>query len=199
MPIEVDEARRLDEIAAATIQVARERGVRSVTIRAVAEQLGGSTAMVTNYVPNRAALMVNALRRSEEDWGQQMDAELDGLSGQDKLRAAARWMCTTEGDDHVQRRLRMEIAGAGPGAGPEVEEAKREAARRGHEELNELVSEAGLPAGELGADILHLLFRGYWLATLEDPEGWPAERGARAALAAIDLLQNGSPQKRTKG
>ncbi|MGW7051643.1 TetR/AcrR family transcriptional regulator [Streptomyces sp. NPDC054887] len=188
MPIEVDEERRLDEIADATIQVARERGVRSVTIRAVAAQLGGSTAMVTNYVSSRSALMINALRRAEEGWTREMEQVLEGVAGPDRLRAAARWMCTTERDDEVQRRLLMEIASAGPGAGAEVEELRRATSRRSRAEFGALAAEAGLPDPALGADILHLLFRGYWLSTLEDPESWSTERGTRTALALLDLL-----------
>ncbi|MEU7278439.1 TetR/AcrR family transcriptional regulator [Streptomyces sp. NPDC045431] len=193
MPIEVDEARRLDEIADATIQVARERGVRSVTIRAVAAQLGGSTAMVTNYVSSRSALMINALRRAERDWAGEMEEVLEGLTGPERLQAVARWMCTTERDDEVLRRLLMEIASAGPGAGADVEELRRATARRGRDEMGALVAEAGLPDAALSADILHLLFRGYWLSTLEDPDTWTRERGTRVALALIDLLSRERP------
>ncbi|MEV3861562.1 TetR/AcrR family transcriptional regulator [Streptomyces sp. NPDC050095] len=189
MPIEVDEARRLDEIADATIQVARERGVRSVTIRAVAQRLGGSTAMVTNYVPSRAALMINAMRRAEAGWDREMAEELAGVEGEERLRGAVRWMCTTQQNDEVLRRLMMEIASAGPGAGAEVEALLRETSRRSHEELGALAAEGGLSGGELVGDMLHLLMRGYWLATLEDPERWTAERGERAILAVVDLLK----------
>ncbi|MCX4829964.1 TetR/AcrR family transcriptional regulator [Streptomyces sp. NBC_00006] len=187
MPIEVDEAKRLDEIATATIQVARDRGVRSVTIRAVAEQLGGSTAMVTNYVANRAALMINALRRAEADWSRELERAIEGVEGEERLRAAVRWMCTTEQDDEVLRRLMMEIASAGPGA--EVGDARRSAARSDYQGLTEMVAEAGLPDAELSGDVLHLVLRGYWLATLEDPESWSAERGERAILAVVDKLR----------
>ena len=189
MPIEVDEARRLDEIAAATIEVARERGVRSVTIRAVAERLGGSTAMITNYLSNRSDLMLNALRRAEEDWTKDLEGELDGVPERDRLSVAARWMCTTERDDEVLRRLRMEIASAGSSAGSAIEEDRRTTSRRSHEELAALAEEAGVGDPELSADVLHLLFRGYWLSTLEDPEVWSTERGTEAALAVIDLLR----------
>ncbi|WP_329331249.1 TetR/AcrR family transcriptional regulator [Streptomyces sp. NBC_00663] len=192
MPIEVDEARRLDEIAAATIQVARDKGVRSVTIRAVAARLGGSTAMVTNYVSSRSALMVNALRRTEEEWGQEMDNALEGLVGEARLEAAITWMCTTQDDDEVMRRLLMEIASEGPEAGAAIEEIRTATSRRYREELRTLAAEAGLPDPALSADILHLVMRGYWLTTLEDPESWPDERGAHAALAVVGLLR-GSP------
>ncbi len=199
MPIEVDEARRLDEIADATIQVARERGVRSVTIRAVAAQLGGSTAMVTNYVSSRSALMINALRRAEEDWAHDLEEVLEGVAGPDRLWAAARWMCTTERDDEVLRRLLMEIASAGPAAGSEVEEVRRATSRRNRDELGALAAEAGLPDPALSADVLHLLFRGYWLSTLEDPESWSADRGAQVVLAMVDLLRGASGEGAASG
>ncbi|NRQ37379.1 TetR/AcrR family transcriptional regulator [Nonomuraea sp. NN258] len=186
MPIEVDEVQRLNEIAAATIEVARQRGVRAVTIRAVAQQLGGSTAMVTNYVSSRAALMYNALRRAEEEWEHDKRDFLDGAEGEERLRSLVRWMCTTDDDDDILRRLLIEIASSEKGAAAEGIQR----ASRGHrEEIAAAVAEAGTPAPALTADILYLLLRGYWLATLEDAEGWPSERGAAAALAVLDLLE----------
>ncbi|MWA08414.1 TetR/AcrR family transcriptional regulator [Streptomyces sp. BA2] len=198
MPIEVDAAHRLDEIAAATIEVARERGVRAVTIRAVAERLGGSTAVVTNYVPSRADLMVNALRHAEREWAREADGLLSGVQGIERLSALARWMCSTVDDDEVMRRLLMEIIAAGPAAGREAEQV-RELARDQREELQGVVTEADVPGPDLAADVLHLLFRGYWLSALEDPEGWPAERGERAAQAVVEMLRDGASAKDTSG
>lgn len=195
MPIEVNEARRLDEIATATIQTAREKGVRSVTIRAVAARLGGSTAMITNYLPSRSALMLNALRKAEEDWARDMAAALDGLTGMERLRAAARWMCSTEKDDEVLRRLFLEIAGSSTGDDPALDEARSTASRRTREELTALAAEAGLPDPDTAAELLHLAFRGYWLATLEEPDHWSADQGTRTALALIDLLGRARPAK----
>lgn len=166
--------------------------MRSVTIRAVAAQLGGSTAMVTNYVSSRSALMLNALRRAEEEWGGELDGVLEGLVGEERLDAAIRWMCTTQHDDEVLRRLLMEIASEGPGAAPAVEEVRRDASRRNRDELRALAAEAGLPDPDLAADVLHLFMRGYWLTTLEDPDSWPDERGVRSARAVVELLRGGA-------
>jgi AcrR family transcriptional regulator len=191
MPIEVDEKRRLDEIAAATVEVARERGLRSVTIRAVAERLGGSTAMITNYVPSRAGLMVNALRHAEGEWRREAEELLEGVPDAERLPALVRRMCAGTSEDVVMRRLLMEIVSAGPAAdGREVEEVAA-MARAHRESLGGSVAAAGLPGREIAADVLHLVLRGYWLSTLEDPQGWPAERGTRAALAAVELLGGG--------
>ncbi|MEU6844665.1 TetR/AcrR family transcriptional regulator [Streptomyces sp. NPDC046716] len=193
MPIEVDEAQRLDEIAAATIEVARERGVRAVTIRAVAGRLGGSTAMVTNYIPSRSALMANALRRADKEWGRQEEAALEGADGDERLPALLRWMCTTTPDDEVMRRLLFEIISEGPTAGQEVEHVRNSTARAHRESLQELAAEAGIPSAADAGDILHLLLRGYWLSTLEDPESWSAERGTQVTLAVLEMLRRGLP------
>ncbi|MFI0237599.1 TetR/AcrR family transcriptional regulator [Streptomyces sp. NPDC016845] len=193
MPIEVDEVQRLDEIAAATIEVARERGVRAVTIRAVAQRLGGSTAMVTNYIPSRSALMANALRRADKEWGHQEEEALKGTADDDRLPALLRWMCTTTADDEVMRRLLFEIISEGPAAGKEVEQVRDSTARAHREGFRELATEAGLPSAAEAGDILHLLLRGYWLSTLEDPQSWPAERGTHIALTVLEMLRRGLP------
>ncbi|SEK48805.1 TetR/AcrR family transcriptional regulator [Streptacidiphilus jiangxiensis] len=186
MPIEVDQEQRLAQIAEATSQVARERGVRAVTIRAVAQQLGGSTAMITNYLPSRAALMANALRHAEREWSVETEELLSGLTGLDRLLALSQWMCTTERDDDVMRRLVTEIVSESEASDAGV--LVRKLAREHRDTLGELTAQAGMADPEAAADVLHLIFRGYWLSTLEDPESWPAERGAAAARIAAALF-----------
>ncbi|MFK0191509.1 TetR/AcrR family transcriptional regulator [Kitasatospora sp. NPDC090308] len=185
MPIEVDQEDRLARIADATIEVARTRGVRAVTIRAVAQELGGSTAMITNYLPTRSALIANALRHAERHWAGETEALLAGHSGPDRLLTLAEWMCTTERDDEVMRRLLAEIVSEGDGSDAAVLVA--ELARDHRAALDPLLAEAGI-TDPGAADLLHLLFRGYWLSTLEDPAHWPAPRGANAARTAVRLL-----------
>ncbi|MFJ5231334.1 TetR/AcrR family transcriptional regulator [Kitasatospora sp. NPDC088391] len=190
MPIEVDQEDRLARIADATIQVARERGVRAVTIRAVAQQLGGSTAMITNYLPSRSTLIANALRHAERDWSKETEALLADRTGLDRVLVLAEWMCTTERDDAVMRRLLAEIVSEGDGS--DAAALAAELARDHRAALGALLADAGL-ADPAAADLLHLVFRGYWLSTLEDPAHWPAARGAAAARAAVRLLAGGAP------
>lgn len=68
MPAEIDRAERLDDIARAVLEIAREHGGQAVTVRAVAARLGGSTTLVTKYLPSRPALLANALRYVRENW-----------------------------------------------------------------------------------------------------------------------------------
>lgn len=188
MPIEVDEAERLDEIAAATIRLAKERDVRAVTIRAVAEQLGRSTTVITNYIPSRIDLMINALRHADKELAREAEEVMRGTEGAESLRALSRWMCSTTPEDVVIRRLLQEVLIAGASIGPANQEVLRAISRGHHDHLADVVVEAGLRHAELVTDILHLLFRGYWMAAMEDPERWPAEAGVAAVLAVIDLL-----------
>lgn len=137
--------------------------------------------------------MVNALRHAEGEWGREVEELLDGVEGPERLPALAWWMCTTTSEDLVMRRLLAEIVSAGPGPGREADQV-RSTARAHRESLEEFVVGAGIAEPGIAADMLHLLFRGYWLAMLEDPEGWPTERGAQAALALIGLLGGDAPQ-----
>ncbi|MEV6001459.1 TetR/AcrR family transcriptional regulator [Streptomyces griseomycini] len=186
MPIEVDQEQRLAQIAEATSQVARERGVRAVTIRAVAQQLGSSTTVITNYLPSRASLMANALRHAERRWSAESEELLEGRTGLDRLLTLAAWMCTTERDDDVMRRLLTEIVSESDASDAGI--LVRRLAREHRDALGELTAQAGMARPEAAADVLHLIFRGYWLSTLEDPDSWPAERGAAAAQAAAALF-----------
>ncbi|MFD7729135.1 TetR/AcrR family transcriptional regulator [Kitasatospora phosalacinea] len=185
MPIEVDQEDRLARIADATIQVARERGVRAVTIRAVAQELGGSTAMITNYLPTRSALIANALRHAEHHWARETETLLAELAAPERLLALAEWMCTTERDDEVMRRLLAEIVSEGDSS--DATALVAELARDHRAALDPLLAAAGI-TDPAAADLLHLLFRGYWLSTLEDPANWPPARGANAARTAVHLL-----------
>ncbi|PZT71290.1 hypothetical protein DN402_04540 [Streptomyces sp. SW4] len=96
MPIDVDEVQRRKEIAEATLAVAARDGARAVTIRAVAKELGGSTAMVTNYVPTRMALITNAVRAAESRWRADLDAHVGELRGKERLRATVEWHLSTD-------------------------------------------------------------------------------------------------------
>jgi AcrR family transcriptional regulator len=191
MPIEVDEARRLDEIVEAAMNVAREQGAGAVTVRAVAKQLGRSTSVVTNYVPNRSALLLAIIRRAQQVWTVEADQVVEGLTGLERLRAYCAWMTTTSADDTVIRKLLMEVLSDAGDTPPDVEREIHLMAAEQRRELADLAAEAGLPSPALAADTLHLLLRGFWLASLEEPAVWSAAVGARLTRAAIDSLMAG--------
>ncbi|MER7111668.1 TetR/AcrR family transcriptional regulator [Streptomyces sp. NPDC000229] len=185
MPIDVDEVQRRKEIARATLAVAARDGARAVTIRAVAKELGGSTAMVTNYVPTRIALITNAVRAAESRWRADLEARVGELEGKDRLRAIVEWNLSTEPDDLLLRTLWVEMLSSVHTDPNGLDQREPHESRQ---EFVEAALAAGVPDAELAADVLFLLTRGYFISTVEDPAFWSAERVGRVARAVVDAL-----------
>ncbi|WP_353826583.1 TetR/AcrR family transcriptional regulator [Agromyces sp. SYSU T0242] len=188
MPAEVDTAERLADLARATVEVARERGTHAVTLRAVAERLGRSTAFITHYVPSRAELMANALEHARTQWDAERREALGDLVGVERLAAQVRWMCTSSPEESVFRSLWIEVIAD---------------VRAGHDRAYELlrsVTDATYASFLDGAravdrdeaariaDLLYLTCRGYEVKSVEDPEGWPDERVQRSVELLLDTL-----------
>jgi AcrR family transcriptional regulator len=188
MPPAINVEERLDAIAIATLEIAREHGAAGVTIRAVAARLGGATSRITKYVPTRAALLDNASRYMAAHWSKDASDALDQQTGIDRLRALARWSLNTEGYDDAIRRLWIDAL-ASRDAKDDPASRPRQQARDEHESIHELVTSV-LPHGmEWLADTLFLAFRGYYLSTVEDPSRWPPERAASAIEQLLDVIQ----------
>ncbi|MGW0535127.1 TetR/AcrR family transcriptional regulator [Streptomyces sp. NPDC003032] len=185
MPIDVDEVQRRREIARATLAVAARDGARAITIRAVAKELGGSTAMVTNYVPTRTALITNAVRAAESRWRADLDERVGELDGKERLRATVEWHLSTEPEDLLLRTLWVEMLSSAHVDPQAVDHREPHESRR--EFLDASVA-AGVPDAELAADVLSLLTRGYFVSTVEDPDYWTPERAGRVARAVVDAL-----------
>ncbi len=185
MPIDVDEVQRRKEIAQATLAVAAREGARAVTIRAVAKELGGSTAMVTNYVPTRIALITNAVRAAESRWRADLEARVGDLEGKERLRAMVEWNLSTEPDDLLLRTLWVEMLSS---VHTDQNGVDRGEADESRQEFLDAAIASGVPDAELAVDVLFLLTRGYFISTVEDPAFWTAERAGRVARAVVDAL-----------
>ncbi|MCD0449749.1 hypothetical protein LO762_11185 [Actinocorallia sp. API 0066] len=187
MPVEIDVAQRLQTIADATLRIVAEDGVDGVTIRAVAQRVGGSTTLVTNYLPTRAALLGNALEHAVRNWGAEMEEALDGVPPHERLAVSTRWACSTGGDDVVLRRLLMEMLGREePGSAALA--VVRADARSGQETIAAAAADANAPDPAFVADVLHLVLRGFYLSSLEDPERWHEGRVVPVIDRLVGLL-----------
>ncbi|MBT2477422.1 TetR/AcrR family transcriptional regulator [Streptomyces sp. ISL-94] len=188
MPIDVDEVQRRKAIAQATLAVAARDGTHAITIRAVAKELGGSTAMVTNYVPTRTDLITNAVRAAESRWRDDLEARVGDLTGADLLRATVEWHLSTEPEDLLLRALWVEMLSS---AHTDPNGVDRREPRASRQEFLDLSTAAGVPDADLAADVLSLLTRGYYVSTMEEPTYWTAERAGRVAKAVVDALIGG--------
>jgi AcrR family transcriptional regulator len=190
MPIEVDVAARLRAIAEATVAVAERDGVAAVSFRSVARELGGSTTLVSNYLPTRMALLDNALAYEQDVWDDESSAVLREAPSGQKLRALVRWCCSTGGSDLVMRR--MLIAAVAEKAIEAPRASFDEQARRDREALLAAARLDGYPDPERTADAMFLLCRGFYFATVEQTEAWPDERGGAFVDSLFGVIAQGS-------
>lgn len=185
MPREVDSAQRLTDIAAATIAVARASGAHAVTIRSVARQLGGSTTLVTNYLPSRAALVLNALDQGRDRWEAERTDALAQAEPRDRLHALVDWSLSSTSDDPVLRTLILEIV-ANAGFEPGMAAALQRESTQFIELLAATAREAGFEDPDAVADVTYLLVRGAYIASTEDPGRWTDQHLRRVILGAIE-------------
>lgn len=183
MPMEIDLTQRLATIAEATLDLVATGGIDAVSIRAVAKRVGGSTTLVTNYLPTREDLLRNAVEHAFRAWDEETERFAEGVPDSERLAVMARWACSTTGDDAVLRRLFMEILGRSE-PGSDAVRMLREDARRAHAQLAEAAEAAGAADAAFTADILHLVLRGFYLSSMEDPQVW----NSGSVLPLIDRL-----------
>jgi len=187
MPIEVDTTERLSQLAEATLRVIERKGIGAITIRAVAAELGGSTAVVTNYLATRSDLLLNVISHAQRGWRADMTRAVEGLTGAELVRALASWSCTTVDHDHAVRQLWLDMA-AQAETGSAAHVALQEDAKQHYEFLHAAFADAAVPDPAAAADLLYLTLRGFYFAGVEDPARWCPERVRELVGNLCDLL-----------
>lgn len=174
MPKEVDRDARLAEIAEATIQIVRTLGSKAVTIRSVARQLGGSTALVTNYLPSRSALILNVLDRVNARWIEEYERKSPKLEPLERFFELLSWRSHPDDSEVVFRALIFEIITNAESEPALLDKLQRES-RIYREVLVAAASDAGFIFPLRAADIGYLLLRGQYFANAENPDYWRPE------------------------
>jgi AcrR family transcriptional regulator len=188
MPIEVDQGERLADIARATIEVAQQRGTQAVTLRAVAERLGRSTAYITNFLPSRAHLMANALEHARARWDDERAAHLGDLVGVERLAELARWMCSTSPEEQVLRSLWVEVIADVHDENRRAYEVVRSVTDATYEKFLAGAGEVDRAEAARIADILYLYCRGSEVKSIEDPGAWTDDRMQRSLELLLETL-----------
>ncbi|NND03766.1 MAG: TetR/AcrR family transcriptional regulator [Acidimicrobiia bacterium] len=187
MPIQVDLETRLSEIAAATLRVAGVGGLRGVTIRSVAAELGASTTVITNYLPTRSSLLVNALRHIESSWLSELEAELVGSTPAQSLRKAMRLAVSWDAEELLRAHFWIAVLAV----------QQRDEQIQGHlDESNaafrsvfaKLVDQCGHPDPASAADRLLLITQGAFVSIVETPSEWTNARLIAVADGAVDAV-----------
>lgn len=186
MPRQVDHDERRLQIARAALAVIAERGLAGLSIRAVADRLGGSTTLVTHYVPSRERLIAVMLAALEQRWDREL-AELEAHhpGGRDRLRALMHWGLPADELGLLEARARLALHGDPRDrarARPTLETFDRAWSRRLHDTVADLEPDPRRRAALV--ELLDTVVHGVTVQAGEGPDAWPPRR----QLAVVDNL-----------
>ncbi|WP_328842765.1 TetR/AcrR family transcriptional regulator [Streptomyces sp. NBC_00258] len=192
MPTEVESTERRRQIGKAALRVVRERGAAQLTIRAVADAMGGSTSLVTHYVRNRRELLILAFTAVEHRWAAE-ENRLAQLPAADRIDYLAQWGAnwSSEEDEVLAALLLHLLTEARPA--PESLAVVHQELDAWRQALGEAAEAADIRSPWASADLIYLVSRGAMLSTLEHPDAWTAERLAAAARNLNRLLRPAHP------
>ena len=187
MPIQVNLGQRRSAIAHATLRVAARGGLREVTIRAVAAELGGSTTFITNYLPTRTALLINALQEIEQEWLSELEPELTDADPAAGLRRAMRSAVEWDSEELLRCQFWVAVL-AVPDRDADVDRHLLESTSAVRDIFAKLADQCGHPDPETAADVLMLVAQGSFVSIVETPDLWDQARLLAAADAAVDAV-----------
>lgn len=183
MPIQVDVTRRRADVANATFRVAARDGLAAVTLRSVAAEMGVSTTTITNYLPTRVDLLINAMDRMTDEWLAELEVAQTGRRPVAALRAVMREAIAWDQEELVRSQFWVAVLAT---QSPQVRRRVGEVEDAVREVLVKLVDECGHPQPEAAADQLFLFAQGASASIVEAPDRWPPDRLRLAADLAVD-------------
>ncbi len=187
MPIQVDVAERRRAIAEATFAVAAREGIQAVTLRSVAAEMGASTTAITNYLPTRADLLVNAVDEMGREWLEELEEIRTETRGSEALRRLMRAAVTWDADEYLRCAFWVTLL-AEKGRDERIDAHLTDTSSQVRSAIEQVVAECGHPRPDVAADMLFLVAQGVFVSIVESPTGWPPERVAAAADLAVDAV-----------
>lgn len=198
MPRFVDHERRRRDILVATISVIAECGLRGLTIRAVAERLGGSTTLVTHYYRSQQALLDGLAESMITSWqGELEELELGYADPRERLQIFLEWQVSMDDEGVLAERTRINLLSERI-LGAEVrglfESWEHQTKELLREHLVELVPARDL---EMRVDMLRALTNGITLSAVEHPEQWPSDKMAAVLWRTLNDMGVAPDRERT--
>jgi AcrR family transcriptional regulator len=184
MPRHVDHVQRRREISAAAIRILARGGPSALTLKSLAEELGGSITLVTHFFSTRAELFTALV----DDLIVEYDAELaeieEGADQLGRLKILVQWMLPLTADDIETEAGRIAlIPQRGEHAGIDhffdAMETRMRDLLRSH--LQDLLPEREIDAA---VALLRATTNGVVLSAVEHPDRWPRE----SQLAVVDAV-----------
>jgi len=188
VPRYVDPEERVRDIVAASLQALSEGGLAELTLRKIAQRMGGSITLITHYFANREALLDAVMEYVLVDADVVLEEIEQIAEPRDRLRVALQWFLPDTEEGLRQERARVALL-THQGAEPVIrrnlarmEPAMRAVLVRAVEEL--------VPADELEGtvDMVRVWVSGIALSVVEHPEIWTPERQLAALERFLKVL-----------
>lgn len=177
MPRVVDlHARRL-EITYAAIRVLARGGTQALTLKSLAEELGGSITLVTHFFANRDQLFVAITDELISSYDAMLDDDPDDeLDDYGRLRSLLTWMSPTTAEDVAMETGRIALIWR-----RDEHESIEHFFTAMEERMRSMLRERlqGLvPADDLDSAVAYLraVTNGLTLSAVEHPDLWPREQ-----------------------
>lgn len=194
MPRHVDKEQRLQDIADASARLLTKGGPAALTLKALADELGGSITLVTHFYPNRAALLDGFFTRYFERIAGDI-AEIDTSSDDplERLRAIMEWLMPLDPQAVALERMRvlnLAQSDAEPLMKPWIDKMERWTRRVLTDHVTGLVPNDQV---DITVDAIRTFTNGVAISTVEHPEIWSAERQMALLDFVVTRLDLGEP------
>lgn len=190
MPRSVDHDERRRDIARAAIRLLAKNGPRGLTLRALADELGGSITLVTHFFPNRRALLDAVTSQVLEDSATDLASfESAQLAPAERLRGFLMWLLPTTAETLQLERGRV-LLSAESDAHFNVQEFfdtwERAVRDLIQQYLTPLVPES---ERQFYVDLLRVVQNGVVLSSVEHPKYWTPEKQIEFIDALVPLIE----------
>lgn len=188
MPRYVDPAQRRREITVAAVRILARSGPRSLTLKSLAEELGGSITLVTHFFANREDLFSAVVQELTEGYDHELADLEDGAGPVERLRILLQWMAPLDADGVEAEAGRVAlIPHRGDHKGIDdffnVMEDRMRGLIRGH--LKDIGTVRDL---DFATAYLRATTNGVTLSAIEHPDLWPTELQKQVLDVAMSAL-----------
>lgn len=190
MPRSVDHDERRRDIARAALRLLAKNGPRGLTLRALADELGGSITLVTHFFPNRRALLDAVTSQVIEDSATDLASfESAQLAPADRLRAFLMGLLPTTAETLQLERGRV-LLSAESDAHFNVQEFFDTWERTVRDLIERHVAPL-VPEGErqFYIDLLRVVQNGVVLSSVEHPKYWTPEKQIEFIDALVPVIE----------
>lgn len=185
----MDRDDREREILDVALRLLERGGYGAITVRAIADELGGSPTLVTYYFSTQAALMTAMLEHQLVLFDEELTQLEIGSNDRKRLEILVRWFLPDDPESWAQERARVhlasELGAQNEWLRPYLDRLDGRMMQLLRDHLAPLVAPEDLATA---TDGLRMALNGIVLSAVEHPADWPAAKQREIAALVLSAL-----------